>query len=286
MSKKKKYKGKRPKVRSAPADIRQLRFPTEFRIAAPSLPLDAPETVETEPQAAPVAHDAGQQPAPHDLPASDQLVAEFATCLWYLKTKHFRREWGDTGSSDDDPRVRRALSRLNKSIELLTESGIEVDDPINKRYPQGGEGMMRPIQFLPTAGVTFEVVSETVAPIIYREDRLIQRGEVFVAVPKEDTTGAAESTVTTAADHRLLRQVCLLMELQWRMTIVARTTALGRKLRLPPTANRRRTMKPPSAAPRSRRTRQQDPIPLRNRTGTWARRTVHRNRLTRAIEWA
>jgi hypothetical protein len=134
-------------------------------------------------------------------------VAELASCLWYLKTKHFKVKWDDTESSDDDPRVRRALGRLNKAIERLRQDGIEVQDPTNTRYPQGGEGMMRPIQFLPTDGLTVEVVSETVAPIIYRDDRLIQRGEVFVAVPKREeaadpaSTAMAPSSEATAADE-------------------------------------------------------------------------------------
>lgn len=179
-------------------ELRQRLFYPEFRIAAPNLPSDAPQAVATNPQPASVVPTPKESSAERDALLSNQLVAEFATCLWYLKTKHFKQEWGAVESKDDDPRVRRALSRLNRSIELLAENGIEVDDPTNKRYPQGGEGMMRPIQFLPTAGLTFEVVTETVAPIIYRNDRLIQRGEVFVAVPKEEATAAARDTVTAA----------------------------------------------------------------------------------------
>jgi len=34
--------------------------------------------------------------------------------------------------------------------------------------------------------LTFEKVTETVLPIVYRNDRLIQRAEVFVAVPKQE----------------------------------------------------------------------------------------------------
>jgi hypothetical protein len=178
-------------------ELRQRLFYPEFRIAPPQLPSDTPEAVATNSQPAPVVPTPMQSPVERDALLSNQLVTEFATCLWYLKTKHFKQEWDAIESKDDDPRVRRALSRLNKSIELLAENGIEIDDPINKRYPQGGEGMMRPIQFLPTAGLTFEVVTETVAPIVYRDDRLIQRGEVFVAVPKEKATAVARETATT-----------------------------------------------------------------------------------------
>ncbi|MFW6106895.1 MAG: hypothetical protein ACOC8H_01915 [bacterium] len=176
--------------------VRQLCFPAEFRIAAPPVPLDSLEGVEVEPQSAPAPQTDETAAAASDSAASNQLVAELATCLWYLKTKHFKREWDDPETGDDNPRVRRALNRMNKSMDVLKENGIEVCDPTNKRYPPGGEGMMRPIQFLPTPGLTFEVVSETVAPIIYRDDRLIQRGEVFVAVPKEGAAVAVRTTTT------------------------------------------------------------------------------------------
>ena len=47
---------------------------------------------------------------------------------------------------------------------------------------------MRPIQFDPTPGLTYQKVTETVAPIIYHQGRIIQRGEVFVAVPQEPSS--------------------------------------------------------------------------------------------------
>lgn len=176
---------------------RQLLFPEEFRIPVPSLILDASDIDERDMQQPPLEK---KETASKDSLALNQLVVEFANCLWYLKTKHFKMKWEDTDTGDDDPRVRRALSRLSKSIERLKESGIEIYDPTNKRYPQGGEGMMRPIQFLPTAGLTFEVVNETVTPIIYRDDKLIQRGEVFVAVPIEEKTAATAATEPLVTD--------------------------------------------------------------------------------------
>ncbi|MBI3248807.1 MAG: hypothetical protein HYZ50_20080 [Deltaproteobacteria bacterium] len=180
--------------------LRQMWFPAEFRIAPPNLLLDIGTKVQTVAPLDPVVQPEEQLPTPPDSSRSDQLVAEFATCLWYLKTKHFKQAWDDTETANDDPRVRRALIRLNKSIDALKAGGFEVQDPTNKRYPPGSEGTMQPIQLLPTAGLTFDMVSETVAPIIYRDDRLIQRGQVFVAVPQEKpavTSAAAASPSST-----------------------------------------------------------------------------------------
>jgi len=195
---KRKGNKKRAIKRSILDDIRQRRYPPEFRISCVGVAPSATEAVEVEPQAARSAQTVEPSAAAGEFLPSNQLVAEFATSLWYLKTKYFKRAWDDAETGDSDPRIRRALSRLNRSVDALKASGIEVHDPTNKRYPAGGEGMMRPIQFLPAAGLTFEVVSETVTPIIYRNERLIQRGEVFVAVPKEEATAATGSTTTSA----------------------------------------------------------------------------------------
>lgn len=132
-------------------------------------------------QSGPAAADGAGRSVERD--ATDRLIADLATCLWYLKTKHFRLAWDDETSAADEPRERRALGRLNKGIDALRAGGVEVVDPTNRRYPQGGDALMRPLQFLPTAGLTYDRVTETVTPVVFRHDRLVQRGEVFVAVP-------------------------------------------------------------------------------------------------------
>jgi len=115
------------------------------------------------------------------LPAA---LAQVATSLWYLKTKHFKQKWEDLGSGPTQASDRRALGRIEKAIEALAEVGVEVRDPTNTRYAPGGEGLMRPIEFVPTAGIDHEIVTETMRPIIYFGGHLAQRAEVFIAVPK------------------------------------------------------------------------------------------------------
>lgn len=177
--------------------VRQLAYPREWRIEPPtavSALVEAGEMVGAEAQAEPSEASAKSVMA-------DSMVAELATCLWYLKTKHFKREWKSDDTSDDDPRVRRALGRVNRGIDALAKYGVEIDDPTNRRYPQGGENMMKPIEFQPTDGLTFEKVTETVRPIVYRDDRLLQRGEVFVAVPRQKPAVDAEPDAVPS-NHR------------------------------------------------------------------------------------
>jgi hypothetical protein len=174
-------------------DIRQRQFPEAFRILMPNFAFDTHAPI--------MNQETGGMPPVDDLQAagecqsSARLLAEVATCLWYLKTKFFRRDWASEDVTDDDPRTRRAIGRLNKCLDAIKANGIEIDDPTNTRYPSGGENMMRPIEFQPTAGLTYERVTETIAPIVYRNGQLIQRGEVFVAVPMEDVAPSPPPTV-------------------------------------------------------------------------------------------
>lgn len=121
-------------------------------------------------------------PAREDLLA-EEAVIELANCMWYLKTRYFRRQWLDADSADPDARTRHALNRLDRAIRALDKAGITLVDPIGMRYPPGGEAMMTPLQFEPTAGISTDTVSQTARPMVFRGRSLIQRGEVFVSVP-------------------------------------------------------------------------------------------------------
>lgn len=127
----------------------------------------------------------GREPArEHAFP--EEVVTELANCLWYLKTRYFRRRWLDEDSADPDARTRHALGRLDRAIRALDKAGIRLVDPTGTRYPTGGEAMMTPLQFEPTAGVSTDTVAETARPMVFKGNILIQRGEVFVSVPMRD----------------------------------------------------------------------------------------------------
>lgn len=185
-----KNRGGKPPRRNLAEDIRQILYPRQFRIAAPELIEFALSTDRTAAGAAPPPQERETKAA-----SSNKSIREMATCLWYVKSKLFEIPWSDFDATLDDPKSRRALGRINRTIDSLRSAGIVLEDPVGKSYPTGGEALMKPIQFVPTRGITMDMVSETVMPIIYRDEQLIQRAEVFVNVPEvEDGAGEEETT--------------------------------------------------------------------------------------------
>jgi hypothetical protein len=152
--------------------VRQSMYPPEWRIEL----LPGPERG-SGPVGTPVSQETVMAAA------EGKALAEMATCLWYVKTRHFKCDWKSLEATDDDPRTRRTLGRLEKGVDALRQLGISVEDPTGQRYPTGGEALMKPLDFIPQDGMAVETVVETVRPIVYWRDRLVQRAEVFVGVP-------------------------------------------------------------------------------------------------------
>lgn len=198
--------------------LRQLRYPPEFRIgmpehrpwqtegtAASGAGAVTPETpigaaaragsaasAGSVDQAGAAASDAATAPAPSDAPAgaaadavADEVLAELATALWYLKTKFVRLAWSAPASEADDPRERRALRQVDRAAAGLADIGVEVDDPIGRRYPPGAEALMQALDYQPRADLEQDTVVQTVAPLVYRHGRIIRRAEVYVGIPEE-----------------------------------------------------------------------------------------------------
>lgn len=160
--------------------LRQRRFPAEFRIDAPVLPV--PVTVETVP--APTA-EAAPAPVPvvetvpadsTDLP--DEVVAAIATDVWRT-----RRKIGD-GQDRDQPREQRQAARHLRAVwDRLAEAGVEIQE--HERVPFDLGMMLDVLAYQDDPDVTKETILETVRPSVYRGERCIQVGQVIVAVPEK-----------------------------------------------------------------------------------------------------
>lgn len=160
-------------------DLRQWQYPPEFRIARPAAPEVTSMLPEPDASTAPVVTAIpAEDPAQREQAARlDRAIAKVAVCLWDI-----RRKLAGSEVVGQDRKLRLLPRRAEAAIAALEDVGVEIDDPIGRPYPPGSEGSMNP-NFLPTPGATEERVAETIAPIVYRDNRLIGRGDVFVAVP-------------------------------------------------------------------------------------------------------
>lgn len=177
------------RARELICDLRQLQYPPEFRIA---LPLSALGLADLDAAGQQMTPDPAQQTNSGHL---DPSIAEVAVCLWDI-----RRKLEGNATAQEDRKLRLLNRRAEKAISSLEQAGVVIDDPIGRRYAPGSEGSMKP-NFQPTPGTTYEKVIETIAPVIYRDDRLIGRGEVFVAVPMAAEAEPEQTEVTDASSE-------------------------------------------------------------------------------------
>jgi len=183
---------RRPGARSLSGWYRQHRFPAEFRIPPPAVPSGpasdlasgtasgaVPDPAVPEPavEEAPVALPDPQPAAlPDDLP--DDVVAGLVTELWRARNKV-----DGPGAEQDPPRAVRWANRyLAAADDRLVRAGIEVEGHDGLRFDVGMD--LRVLAYQDDPDVTEETVVETVRPSVRRAGRLIQEGEVIVAVPE------------------------------------------------------------------------------------------------------
>ena len=178
---------RRPGARSLSAWSRQHRFPAEFRIPPPALspgpvsgPVSAPASGPAPSPAADPAPDALPGPQPDALPddLSDDVVAGLVTELWRARNKV-----DGPGAEQDPPRAVRWANRyLAAADDRLVRAGIEVEGHDGLRFDVGMD--LRVLAYQDDPDVTEEIVVETIRPSVRRAGRIIQEGEVIVAVPE------------------------------------------------------------------------------------------------------
>jgi hypothetical protein len=208
---------RRPGVRSLSAWTRQHRVPAEFRIPPPVLPSgpasnpvadQAADQVADPPPAdsvadpaspavsrptAPESPDALPEPQPGtppgDLPGDlpDDVVAGLVTELWRARNKV-----DGPGAEQDPPRAVRWANRyLAAADDRLVRAGIEVEGHDGLRFDVGMD--LRVLAYQDDPDVTEETVVETVRPSVRRAGRIIQEGEVIVAVPERSDAEPAQA---------------------------------------------------------------------------------------------
>lgn len=115
-----------------------------------------------------------------ELPKLIGLVADIATGIWRIKNKF------SAINIDDLPEeIKKAYRHVESTLDALSSARVDVRDHTGEKYPHGNP-QLDAIAFQPSSAVHVEMITETIKPSIFYNDKLIQRGEVIVATP--DTT--------------------------------------------------------------------------------------------------
>ena len=105
-------------------------------------------------------------------------LAVIATQTWKLRTR--LQSYGTNQPTADLPRLFRHVQILQDTFQDL---GLRLHDPVGEPFDFGLP--LTVITSQPIPGATREYVLETIKPTIYWNHRLLQPGEVVVAVPEK-----------------------------------------------------------------------------------------------------
>jgi hypothetical protein len=166
------------------AALRQRRFPKEFRIAPACWPAGLVELFQQLKEA--VASQDCRQPhatsTTDSRPSKEQVhfLGELGTHLLRLRHKLVDRQ-----TKQPVEETRRIYRHLESAWDTLAQAGVEIRDHTGEPFPENGVSSLKTLAFQPTAGIDRETVVETVRPTVYFRDKIIQIGEVVVAVPEK-----------------------------------------------------------------------------------------------------
>ena len=156
-------------------NVRQWRYPREFRIEAPAW------DEEIQPQLQRLI-DALSTPVPppvvFDEESYTRVLADVATELWRLRDKMLQ-----PGTDQPLAEMRRAFRSFESAWDALMEAGITIEEHTNSLFVAGMS--LRVLAFQPTPGLARETVIQTLRPSVYYKQQLIQAGEVIVGTPVE-----------------------------------------------------------------------------------------------------
>lgn len=166
------------KVKSI-GSIRQLVYPKEFRIPAPTWPLELSSILQ---KLAELPQQTGDS-HPQNVDGAEEesrmrFLAELGTGLWRLKQKMIER-----GTDRPREEMRRAYRHLESVWDTLVEAGVEIQDHTDAPIDSGMQ--LKVLAFQPTPGIERRRVLDTIKPSVYFRKKTIQIGEVIVATPGE-----------------------------------------------------------------------------------------------------
>jgi hypothetical protein len=134
----------------------------------------------------PPAADVSTEPSEPEIKSTDCRIllefrptvwADMANAVWALQQKSC-----DPATSERKDEFRAIARHIDRLLECLEEIGVEIQSHTSQTFDSGLS--LDVIAFQPTAGISREVVVETIRPTIYLKGHRIQIGQVIVATPE------------------------------------------------------------------------------------------------------
>lgn len=122
-----------------------------------------------------------------------RLIADIATSIWRMNNKF------SAVNIDDMPdEIKKACRHVEAARDTLSSAKVKVLDHTNKKYVAGMA--LNVIAFQPSSSVHIEMISETIRPSIFYNDKLIQMGEVIVKTPEKTKSKESDNIKNTCED--------------------------------------------------------------------------------------
>ena len=109
------------------------------------------------------------------------IWADMANAIWALQQKSC-----DPTTAERREEFRPLARYIERLSECMNEIGLEFQSHTNQAFDSGQS--LEVIAFQPTAGISREIVVETIRPTVYLKGHRVQVGQVIVATP-ENTSG-------------------------------------------------------------------------------------------------
>jgi len=159
-------------------ELRQKRFPPEFRIPEAPWSEDAIEQLEQIAQEiTKELHEKEAQAGRRSSAGHGAFLAEVGTGLWRLRQKMLQ-----PGTDKPLEEMRRAYRHFESVWDALARDGVKIYDHTGEDFDAGRS--IKVLAYQPTTGLSRERVLETIKPTIYINDDRVQMGEVIVGTPE------------------------------------------------------------------------------------------------------
>ena len=110
------------------------------------------------------------------------LIVDLANVAWALQRKSC-----DPVTNERKDEFRPIARHIDQLSEYLEELGVKIQNHTNELFDSGQS--LEVIAFQPTAGISRDVVVETIRPTVYIKGIRIQMGQIVVATPEQTQEG-------------------------------------------------------------------------------------------------